>query len=108
MRELGWFYSAPAERLACLQCGAFVAWYLYVSPGVPMFTGSAFESWPMIFVGALIFATLFWIAAFMGDALLVESLVHPGRTAVGLGGAAFAGYIGVALIIRLERRGARR
>lgn len=71
-----------------------------------MFTGTAFESWPIILLGALIFASLFGIAAFMGDALLVESIVRPGRTAVGLGVAAFAGYIGVALIIRFESRSA--
>lgn len=69
-----------------------------------MFTGSAFESWPVIVLGAVVFASLFGIAALMGDALLVESLVHPGRTATGLGVAAFAGYIGVALIIRFESR----
>lgn len=69
-----------------------------------MFTGSAFESWSTIIACALVFATLFWIAAFMGDALLVESLVYPGRTAAALGAAAFVGYIGVALIIRLEGR----
>lgn len=71
-----------------------------------MFTSRAFESWSIILLGALVFASLFGIAAFMGDALLVESLVEPGRTATGLGMAAFAGYIGVALLIRFETRDA--
>lgn len=69
-----------------------------------MFTSRAFESWPVILLGALVFATLFGVAAFMGDALLVESLVHPGRTAAGLGIGAFTGYIGVAMLIRFETR----
>ncbi|MEX0599884.1 MAG: hypothetical protein WD021_08365 [Rhodothermales bacterium] len=69
-----------------------------------MFTSRAFASWPLIILGALVFATLFGTATFMGDALLVESLVRPGRAVVGLGLAAFAGYIGVALLIRFETR----
>lgn len=67
-----------------------------------MFTSTAFSSWPVIIVGALSFAALFGIAAFMGEALLVESMTHPGRTAVGLGVFAFGGYVGVAARIRFE------
>lgn len=70
----------------------------------PMFSSSAFESWPLVFLGALVFAALFGIAAFMGDALLVESLTRPGQTVFGLGLGAFAGYVGVAVLIRLEER----
>lgn len=67
-----------------------------------MFTSTAFSSWPAVILGASVFATLFGIATFMGDALLVESLTEPGRTSLGLAAGAFVGYVGVAYLIRRE------
>ena len=66
-----------------------------------MFDTQAFRSWPQIVLGAILFAVLFGSAVAMGEALL-DGAVRMTRTVLGLGTAAFLGYIGVAVIVRYE------
>ncbi|MEX0746760.1 MAG: ABC transporter permease [Rhodothermales bacterium] len=66
-----------------------------------MFDSQAFRTWPLIVLGAISFAVLFGSAFAMGEALFDGSF-QVTRTVVGLGAAAFVGYIGVALIVRYE------
>ena len=66
-----------------------------------MFDSQAFQSWSHIIVGAFVFALLFAAAVAMGEALF-EGSIRVSRAVVGLGGGAFLGYIGVAVIVRHE------
>jgi hypothetical protein len=66
-----------------------------------MFDSQAFRTWPHIFFGAFLFAILFGSAVAMGEALFDGSL-RMTRAVVGLGAAAFIGYVGVAIIVRYE------
>ena len=75
-------------------------------PVMLMFDGQAFESWYHIVLGALCFAVLFGAAVAMGEALFDGSL-RVTRSVVGLGGGAFLGYIGVAMLVRYEGAGGR-
>lgn len=69
-----------------------------------MFDGQVFQSWYHIVLGALCFAILFGATVAMGEALFDGSF-GVSRAVVGLGGGAFVGYIGVALLVRHEGTG---
>jgi len=69
-----------------------------------MFDGSAFRTWPLVFAGAIVFATMFVVLM-----LLVEHVAgdgaYPTRAVKTIGGAAVVGYVGTAWIIRLDLPG---
>ena len=64
-----------------------------------MFDDQAFQSWPAIMAGALLFAGLFALLALMME-LLFEGAFRVTSTVVGFGVAAFFGYIGTVMILR--------
>ena len=64
-----------------------------------MFNDEAFQSWPTILAGALLFASLFVLLALMIE-LIFEGAFRVTSTVVGFGIAAFFGYIGTVLIVR--------
>lgn len=66
-----------------------------------MFDGSAFRTWPLVFAGATIFAIAFVVLMLLFEHVAGDG-AHPTRAVVGIGGAAFIGYIGTAWIIRLD------
>lgn len=66
-----------------------------------MFDSSAFRTWPLVFAGATIFAIAFIVLMLLVEHVLGEG-AQPTRAVVGIGGAAFVGYIGTAWIIRLD------
>lgn len=66
-----------------------------------MFDETAFQSWSLIILGATIFASLFLVIVLAAQQLF-EGDVYFARAAVGIGGGAFAGYVGTAWLIRRE------
>lgn len=68
-----------------------------------MFDGTAFRTWPHIFIGASVFAFLFGVLVTMGEALLIGQ-VQTSHVAYGMGASAFFGYVSVAAIVRREDR----
>lgn len=66
-----------------------------------MFSNRAFESWPLVVVGALLFGSLFMLVAMMAD-LVFYGVFRPSSGAIALGLSAFVGYIGVATALRHE------
>lgn len=76
-----------------------------LSPPVPnpgaMFDDRAFQSWALILAGALGFALLFSTIALMIE-LLFEGAFRVTWHVVGLGGAAFMGYLGIGALHRRE------
>ena len=68
-----------------------------------MFGNHAFQSWAVIFVGAVMFAMLFMILAMMTELVFEGAFqMTPGVMAFGL--AAFAGYVGAAMVLRRDDR----
>ncbi len=67
-----------------------------------MFTQRAFGSWLSVLAGAALFALLFALAALMTEFVL-EGTPRVSRWVVVFGIAAFAGYVGVAVLLRMER-----
>ena len=64
-----------------------------------MFDDRAFDSWPLILGGAMVFALLFGVLTLLAEGLFgYTDLWTP--TVLGIAGLAFAGYIGVAALIR--------
>lgn len=68
-----------------------------------MFSNRAFESWPLVVIGALLFGSLFTLVAMMTD-LVFHGAFRPSSSAVALGLSAFVGYVGVATILRREEK----
>ncbi len=66
-----------------------------------MFDGSAFRTWPLVFAGATIFAIAFIVLMLLFEHVAGDG-AHLTRAVLGIGGAAFIGYIGTAWIIRLD------
>ena len=66
-----------------------------------MFDNHAFHSWPIILVGATVFAGLFALLALMTE-VLFEGVAEVTPAVVGFGVVAFAGYVGTALILRRD------
>lgn len=64
-----------------------------------MFDERAFQTWPLILVGAVMFSALFTLLALMAE-LLFEGTLQMTSTVVGFGVASFTGYIGTAAILR--------
>lgn len=64
-----------------------------------MFDERAFLSWPSVIAGAVLFAALFALATLMGE-LVFEGTFRVTRSVVGFAVAAFAGYLGVMLLLR--------
>ncbi|MFQ5569639.1 MAG: hypothetical protein ACE5G0_08180 [Rhodothermales bacterium] len=64
-----------------------------------MFDDQAFYSWPLILVGALLFAGLFSGLALMTE-FLFEGMFRLTPGVVGFGTAAFLGYVGAAVLLR--------
>ncbi|WP_456430003.1 hypothetical protein [Rhodocaloribacter sp.] len=64
-----------------------------------MFDDRAFRTWPLIFAGALMFGALFGFAAVLAD-LLFDGVLHVTPHTAAFALLAFAGYVGVAAIIR--------
>lgn len=64
-----------------------------------MFNLRAFESWPLIVLGAATISTLFMIIMLMVEQVF-EGEMRMTRPVVAIGIAAFIGYIGTALIVR--------
>ncbi len=64
-----------------------------------MFDDQAFQSWPAIVAGALLFASLFALLALMVE-LIFEGAFRVTPTVVGFALAAFFGYIGTVMILR--------
>ena len=64
-----------------------------------MFGDQAFHSWPVILVGATAFSGLFALLALMTE-LLFEGALLVTPAVVGFGVAAFAGYVGMAFLLR--------
>lgn len=67
-----------------------------------MFGDQAFHTWPVIFVGAVLFAALFVLLAMMME-LVFEGDFQMTPGAVGFGVVAFAGYVGTAMLLRRGR-----
>ena len=68
-----------------------------------MFDSRAFRSWPHILLGGLGFGGLFALVLMLVDALF-EGGLHLTRRAVVFGAGAFAGYVGMALLVRHRTR----
>jgi uncharacterized membrane protein len=66
-----------------------------------MFDRSAFRTWPLVFAGATVFAILFVVLMLLVEQVLGDGAAYT-RAVVGIGGAAFVGYVGTAWIIRLD------
>lgn len=66
-----------------------------------MFDDQAFQSWPVIVAGALLFAGLFTLLALMIE-LVFEGAFRVTPTVLGFGIAAFFGYIGTVLLLRQQ------
>lgn len=66
-----------------------------------MFDERAFQSWGHIVVGALMFAGLFMVVIAAAEQVLAASFNVSWAVMV-MGGAAFAGYLGAAWLIRQE------
>lgn len=64
-----------------------------------MFDDQAFQTWPAIFAGATLFASLFALLALMIE-LIFEGAFQITSTVVGFGVVAFIGYIGTVMIVR--------
>lgn len=64
-----------------------------------MFGNHAFQSWAVIFVGAVFFAMLFMMLGMMTE-LLFEGAFRMTPGVLGFGLAAFVGYVGVAIVLR--------
>lgn len=67
-----------------------------------MFNQRAFDSWPSIVAGGVLFALLFALAAVMTEFVL-DGAPRVSRWVIAFGAAAFAGYVGVAVLLRMER-----
>ena len=68
-----------------------------------MFDDQAFQSWPLIFVGASVFAGLFAFLALMTE-VIFEGTPEVTRSVVGFGVLAFVGYVGTAALVRRHPR----
>jgi hypothetical protein len=66
-----------------------------------MFDARAFQSWPLVLAGAVVFASLFAGLGLMTE-VVFDGRAHLTRATVGLGGGAFLGYLAIALVIRRE------
>ena len=66
-----------------------------------MFTERAFTTWPLVLVGATIFALLFGLVAMMADGLF-DGVLRLNRSVLAFGSLAFAGYVLVAAMLRSE------
>ena len=66
-----------------------------------MFEKDAFESWPLVFTGAAVLAGLFVVVLLLGQ-YVSGGRVRLTGAVVGVGVAAFLGYVGVALLLRHE------
>lgn len=64
-----------------------------------MFDGRAFRSWPHILIGAVAFAGLFMTLVMMGE-LVFHGRFYVTRSAAGVGGGAFVGYVATAWLVR--------
>lgn len=64
-----------------------------------MFDDQAFQSWPIILVGAALFAGLFALLALLTE-VIFEGAPEVTGSVVGFGGAAFLGYVGTAVLAR--------
>ncbi|MEZ4700635.1 MAG: hypothetical protein R2834_09930 [Rhodothermales bacterium] len=64
-----------------------------------MFDSSAFDSWPTVLSGALVFGLLFGVVGLLSD-FLFSGAWQVTRFAAGFAGSAFVGYIVVSLLIR--------
>ena len=67
-----------------------------------MFDEQAFLTWPLILVGAALFAGMFMLLALMAE-LLLDGAFRMTPGVVGFGVAAFIGYVGTAVILRQDR-----
>ena len=66
-----------------------------------MFGNRAFNSWPLVFIGAALFSGFFMILLLMTDAVLEEP-VGSLSSVLSFGAVAFIGYVGVAFILRQD------
>ncbi len=64
-----------------------------------MFGNLAFSSWPLIIVGASIFAGMFMLVMLMAN-MVLEEMLRPSTDIAGLGLVAFIGYVAVAVYLR--------
>lgn len=67
-----------------------------------MFTARAFDSWLGVVAGGALFGLLFGLTALMTEFVL-EGTPRVSRWVVVFGLTAFAGYVGVAALLRMER-----
>jgi hypothetical protein len=68
-----------------------------------MFDSRAFRSWPRIVGGGLGFGALFALVVLLADALFDGGFRFSRRVAA-FGAGAFAGYVGIALLVRRHAR----
>lgn len=66
-----------------------------------MFDDHAFQSWPLIVGGALLFGGLFGVVALLSE-VVFEGAPRLTANVVGLSLAAFIGYLGTAFILRQD------
>ncbi|MDX1546243.1 MAG: hypothetical protein R3247_04610 [Rhodothermales bacterium] len=64
-----------------------------------MFDDQAFRTWPLILLGAAVFAGCFALLALMTE-WLFEGVLTVTSSVVGFGVTAFVGYVGTAMILR--------
>ncbi len=69
-----------------------------------MFGNRAFNSWPLVFIGAALFSGFFMVLLLMTDAVMEES-VGSISSVLSFGAVAFVGYVGVAFILRQDTSG---
>jgi hypothetical protein len=64
-----------------------------------MFDSRAFQTWPQILLGAVVFSGLFMLIVMMAESVL-EGRFRSSRVVTGIGAGAFIGYVATAWIIR--------
>ena len=67
-----------------------------------MFNLRAFQSWPLIIIGAATISTLFMVIMLMAEQMF-EGRMRMTRAVVGIGVAAFLGYVATALLVRRQQ-----
>ncbi len=61
----------------------------------------AFHSWPVVLLGAVLFAGLFALMAMLSD-LLFDGVLRVTPRVLSFGALAFVGYLGVSALIRYQ------